>query len=32
MGKPFTITRSTTIAANPQVIHDLVDDFHQWAK
>jgi hypothetical protein len=32
MGRPFTITRSTTIAANPQVIHGLVDDFHEWVK
>ena len=30
MGRPFTITRSITIAANPQVLHGLVDDFHQW--
>jgi hypothetical protein len=32
MGRPFTITRSATVAANPQVIHGLVDDFHEWAK
>jgi hypothetical protein len=32
MGRPFTITRSTTVAANPEVIHGLVDDFHEWAK
>ena len=32
MGRPFTITRSTSIAANPQVIHGLVDDFHEWTK
>ena len=32
MGRPFTITRSTTVNANPEVIHGLVDDFHEWAK
>jgi hypothetical protein len=32
MGRPFSITRQTTIAANPQVIHGLVDDFHEWVK
>jgi hypothetical protein len=31
MGRPFTITRSTSIAANTQVIHGLVDDFHRWS-
>jgi len=32
MGRPFTITRSATIAADAATIHDLVDDFHEWAK
>lgn len=32
MGKPFTITRTTSIAANPATIHGLVDDFHEWSK
>ena len=32
MGRPFTITRTTTVAANPEVVHGLVDDFHEWAK
>ena len=32
MGKPFTITRSTSIAADAATIHGLVDDFHEWAK
>jgi Polyketide cyclase / dehydrase and lipid transport len=32
MGRPFTITRSTSIAASPGAIHALVDDFHEWAK
>jgi hypothetical protein len=31
MGRPFTITRSTSIAANAEVIHGLVDDFHRWS-
>ncbi len=30
MGRPFTITRRTSIAANPATIHALVDDFHEW--
>jgi polyketide cyclase/dehydrase/lipid transport protein len=32
MGRPFTITRNATIAADGATIHDLVDDFHEWAK
>jgi hypothetical protein len=32
MGRPFTITRSTTIAADGDAIHTLVDDFHEWSK
>jgi hypothetical protein len=32
MGRPFTITRSTTIAADGEAIHTLVDDFHEWSK
>jgi hypothetical protein len=32
MGRPFTITRSTSIAADPDAIHPLVDDFHEWSK
>lgn len=32
MGRPFTITRNATIAADAATIHDLVDDFHEWAK
>jgi hypothetical protein len=32
MGRPFTITRSTSVAADPSVVHRLVDDFHEWAK
>jgi hypothetical protein len=31
MGRPFTNTRSTSIAANAEVIHGLVDDFHRWS-
>ncbi len=31
MGRPFTIMRSTSIAANAEVIHGLVDDFHRWS-
>jgi hypothetical protein len=32
MGRPFTISRQTSIAANAETIHALVDDFHQWSK
>lgn len=32
MGRPFTITRSTSVAADQDVVHALVDDFHEWAK
>ena len=32
MGRPFTITRNATIAADAATIHDLLDDFHEWAK
>ena len=32
MSRPFTITRSTSIAARPEEIHALVDDFHEWSK
>jgi len=30
MGSSFEVTRSTTIAADPARVHDLVDDFHHW--
>ena len=26
----FEVVRSTTIAAPPERLHDLIDDFHQW--
>jgi hypothetical protein len=32
MGRRFTITRQTSIAADPETIHRLVDDFHEWSK
>lgn len=31
MAKPYTVTRSTTIAAPPERIRPLLDDFHAWA-
>ncbi|NUO90928.1 MAG: SRPBCC family protein [Dermatophilaceae bacterium] len=30
--KSFLITRETTIAAPPERIHALLDDFHEWQK
>lgn len=30
MGKPYTVTRSATIAAPPERIRALLDDFHEW--
>jgi hypothetical protein len=32
MGRPFTITRQTSISANAEAVHRLVDDFHEWSK
>ncbi len=29
MGR-YEVVRSTTVAADPARVHDLVDDFHQW--
>jgi uncharacterized protein YndB with AHSA1/START domain len=26
----FEVVRSTTIAASPERVHDLIDDFHAW--
>lgn len=30
MAKDFRVTRSTEIAASPERIHALLDDFHEW--
>ncbi|WP_374968317.1 SRPBCC family protein [Terrabacter sp. BE26] len=30
--KSFLITRETTVAAPPERIHSLLDDFHEWRK
>jgi hypothetical protein len=30
MAKPYTVTRSTTIAAPAERVHALVSDFHEW--
>ena len=30
MATPYTVTRSTTIAAPVERVHDLVADFHEW--
>ena len=32
MGTPYTVTRTTTIAAPPQRVHALVNDFHEWSR
>jgi Polyketide cyclase / dehydrase and lipid transport len=32
MGRPFSITRRTSVAADAARIHALVDDFHEWVK
>jgi hypothetical protein len=32
MGRRFSISRQTSIRADPAVIHGLVDDFHEWSK
>ena len=32
MGRPFTISPSTSINAGSEEIHALVDDFHEWSK
>jgi hypothetical protein len=28
----FEVTRSTTIAADPALVHGLINDFHEWPK
>jgi uncharacterized protein YndB with AHSA1/START domain len=30
MASSFDVSRSTTIAADPARVHDLIDDFHHW--
>ena len=30
MASSFEVTRSTSIAADPARVHDLIDDFHEW--
>ena len=30
MATPYTVTRTTTIAAPAERVHALVDDFHRW--
>jgi hypothetical protein len=32
MGTSFEVVRSTSIAADPARVHDLVDDFHHWTE
>ena len=30
MGKPYTVTRTATIAAPPERLRALINDFHEW--